>query len=105
MADVTMWQDNKARAAFEAKGKALLKGLLPKLEGQTGVVAIEPESGDYFVGATLGKADAAAFAKYPTSGSTLYDWITQRRRSRWPPGEGNPEADRAVALRFMTRNL
>jgi len=65
MADVTMWQDNKVRNAFEAKGKALLKELQPKLEGLTGVVAIEPESGDYFVGATLGKADAAAYAKYP----------------------------------------
>jgi len=65
MADVTLWQDNKARAAFEAKAKTLLKGLLPKLEGQTGIVAIEPESGDYFVGATLGRADAAAYAKYP----------------------------------------
>jgi hypothetical protein len=65
MADVTMWQDNKVRNAFEAKAKALLKGLLPKLEGQTGIVAIEPESGDYFVGATLGRADAAAYAKYP----------------------------------------
>jgi hypothetical protein len=28
-------------------------------------VAIEPESGDYFVGATLGKANAAAYEKYP----------------------------------------
>ncbi len=65
MADVTMWQDTKVRNAFEAKAKALLKDLQPRLEGQTGVVAIEPESGDYFVGATLGKADAAAYAKYP----------------------------------------
>jgi len=65
MADVTMWQNNKVRNAFEAKAKALLKDLLPKLEGQTGIVAIEPESGDYFVGDTLGKADAAAYAKYP----------------------------------------
>ncbi len=38
---------------------------MPELQGQAGVVAIEPESGDFFVGATLGKADAAAFAKYP----------------------------------------
>jgi len=65
MADVTMWQNNKVRNAFEAKAKALLNDLLPKLAGQTGIVAIEPESGDYFVGATLGKADAAAYAKYP----------------------------------------
>jgi len=65
MADVTMWQDNKVRIAFEAKAKALLKDLLPKLEGQTGVVAIEPESGDYFVGATLGKADAGCLRQVP----------------------------------------
>lgn len=65
MADVTMWQNTKVRNAFETKAKALLKDLLPKLEGETGIVAIEPESGDYFVGATLGKANAAAYAKYP----------------------------------------
>lgn len=65
MADVTMWQNTKVRSAFETKAKALLKDLLPKLEGETGIVAIEPESGDYFVGATLGKANAAAYAKYP----------------------------------------
>jgi hypothetical protein len=63
MADVAMWQDKEVKAAFEAKGKARLEEL--QLEGQEGVVAIEPESGDYFVGATLGKANAAAFEKYP----------------------------------------
>lgn len=65
MADVSIWQDRKARAAFEAQGKACLEGLRAELEGLSGVVAVEPESGDYFVGATLGKANAAAFAKYP----------------------------------------
>jgi hypothetical protein len=35
------------------------------LEGKTGVVAIEPESGDYFLAPTLGKANDAAFAQYP----------------------------------------
>lgn len=65
MADVTIWQDKKARATFEAKARARLDELVPGLQGQTGVVAIEPESGDFFVGATLGKADAEAFAKYP----------------------------------------
>ena len=29
------------------------------------MVAIEPESGDYFVGQTLGQANEAAFAKHP----------------------------------------
>ena len=33
--------------------------------GGEGVVAIEPESGDYFVGATLGKANDLAFERYP----------------------------------------
>jgi hypothetical protein len=65
MADVAMWQDKQVKAAFETKSKARLAELKAELEGQTGVVAIEPESGDYFVGATLGKANAAAFAKYP----------------------------------------
>ena len=65
MADVTMWTDKKVKAAFEAKARARLEELKTELAGQAGVVAIEPESGDYFVGATLGKADAAAYARYP----------------------------------------
>ena len=65
MADVAMWQDKKVRAAFEAKAKARLDELLPQMQGQVGVVAIEPASGDFVLGATLGKADAAAFARYP----------------------------------------
>jgi glutathione S-transferase len=65
MADVTMWTDKKAKAAFEAQARACLEELQAELAGQEGVVAIEPESGEYFVGATLGKADAAAFAHYP----------------------------------------
>jgi hypothetical protein len=83
MADVTLWQDAKVRSAFEAKAKAALKGLMPRLEGQTGVVAIEPDSGDYFVGATLGKADAAAYTRYPDT------WVYFVRLD-------NPEA--AIAL-------
>jgi hypothetical protein len=65
MADVAMWQDKKVRAEFEAKAKARFQELASQLEGQAGVVAIEPNSGDYFVGATLGKADAAAYERYP----------------------------------------
>ena len=65
MADVTMWQDKLVKAAFEVQAKARLEVLLPQLEGQNGVVAIDPESGEYFVGATLGKANDAAFARYP----------------------------------------
>ncbi len=65
MADVTLWTDKEAKAAFVAQAQARLKELQAALAGQTGVIALEPESGDYFVGATLGKADAAAYAKYP----------------------------------------
>jgi glutathione S-transferase len=65
MADVAMWTDKKAKAAFATKAKARLEELQAELEGHTGVVAIEPESGEYFVGATLGKADAAAYEKHP----------------------------------------
>jgi len=60
-----MWQDKQVRAEFEAKAKARLEELQAELDGKTGVVAIEPESGEYFVGETLGKADAAAYAKHP----------------------------------------
>jgi glutathione S-transferase len=65
MADVTMWNDKKVKAAFEARARARLDELKAELAGKDGVVAIEPESGEYFVGATLGKADAAAYARYP----------------------------------------
>ena len=65
MADVAMWQDKQVRAEFEAKARARLEELQADLAGKVGVVAIEPESGDYFVAQTLGKADAAAYAKYP----------------------------------------
>ncbi len=65
MADVAMWTDKKARIAFEAKARARLEELRGELAGQAGVVAIEPQSGEYFVGTTLGRADAAAYAKHP----------------------------------------
>lgn len=65
MADPTIWQDKQARAAFESKAKQRFAAVQAQLQGQSGVVAIEPESGEYFLGATLGKADQAAFAKYP----------------------------------------
>ena len=65
MADVAMWTDKKVKADFEARARARLEELKAELAGKEGIVAIEPESGDYFLGATLGKADAAAYAKYP----------------------------------------
>jgi len=65
MADVAMWTDRETKGAFEARARARLEELQSALDGKEGVVAIEPESGEYFVGATLGKADAAAYAKHP----------------------------------------
>jgi hypothetical protein len=65
MADTTLYKDKKARQAFIAKSKEVFEEIKNKLEGQEGVVAIEPESGDYFVGQTLGAANDAAFAKHP----------------------------------------
>ena len=67
MADISIWQDKDARAAFIAEGKEVFETIKEDLEGRKGavVVAIEPESGDYFVGETLGQADRAAFEQYP----------------------------------------
>ncbi len=65
MADPTIWLDKQARTAFETKAKERLAAVQAELQGQAGVVAIEPESGDFFVGATLGKANRVAFAKHP----------------------------------------
>jgi hypothetical protein len=65
MADVAMWQDKEVRLVFEASARARLDELQPDLEGREGIVAIEPESGEFFVGFTLGKANAAAFEKHP----------------------------------------
>ena len=65
MANMALYKDKKARQAFIATGEEVFEGIKGKLEGQEGVVAIEPASGEYFVGQTLGAANDAAFAKYP----------------------------------------
>jgi hypothetical protein len=65
MADVSIWKDKKAREAFIARGKEVFEKIKGELTEDAVIVAIEPESGDYFVGKTLGRADRAAFEKYP----------------------------------------
>jgi hypothetical protein len=65
MADVSIWKDKRAREAFIAKGKEVFEKIKGELSEDAVIVAIEPESGDYFVGKTLGRADRAAFEKYP----------------------------------------
>lgn len=65
MADYTLWSDPARRAAFIAKGQQVFEQIKSQVKGQEGVVAIEPESGEFFIGKTLGKADAAAYTKFP----------------------------------------
>ena len=65
MADVAMWENKEVREAFIRKGKEVLAESKDELQGASGIVAIEPESGDIFRGATLGKANEAAFKAYP----------------------------------------
>ena len=67
MADISIWQDEDARQEFVSKGKERLDEIKGELEDREDavVVAIEPHSGDYFVGSTLGQADRAAFERYP----------------------------------------
>ena len=60
-----MYRDKATRGAFIAKAKEVYEKIKGELEGKEGLVAIEPESGDYFVGQTLGQANEAAFAKHP----------------------------------------
>ena len=65
MTDITMWQDKAIRQAFTARGQEAFERIKHELEGQGGIIAIEPKSGDYFVGETLGQANNAAFQRYP----------------------------------------
>jgi hypothetical protein len=48
-----------------AQGRAILAKVRVQVVGRSGIVAIEPESGDWFVGETLGQANAAAYARHP----------------------------------------
>jgi hypothetical protein len=65
MPDIVYWNDKGAREALLEKGRAVYVRIREQLGEQSGVVAIEPESGDHFVGRTLGQANDAAYVKYP----------------------------------------
>jgi hypothetical protein len=65
MPDTRYWDDAQAREALMERGRQAFEHIRERLEGQDGVVAIEPESGTYFVGPTLGKANDAAYRQYP----------------------------------------
>jgi hypothetical protein len=59
--------DKAQREEFIAKGKEVYEKLKDDLEpAHAGeIVAIDPESGDHFLGKTLNEADENAFAKCP----------------------------------------
>jgi hypothetical protein len=65
MPDVRYWSDEGARQALMEKGRRAFERIQGQLNGQSGVVAVEPDSGDYFVGPTLGKANDAAYSRHP----------------------------------------
>lgn len=65
MPEVRYWSDEGARQTLIEQGRAALARVRASLEDGQGVVAIEPQSGDWFVGATLGQANDAAYAHYP----------------------------------------
>ena len=65
MPEVKYWKDLAARQDLMARGREAMDGIKDQLATEQGVVAIEPDSGDHFVGATLGKANDAARKCYP----------------------------------------
>ena len=65
MPDVRYWSDEGARQALMEQGRRVFERIQGQLDGQSGVVAIEPQCGDCFVGPTLGKANDAAYSRHP----------------------------------------
>ena len=66
MADISIWKDKKSRQSFIEKGKQVFEAVRAELaaEGEAVIAAIEPETGEYFVGKTLGEANRAAAEKH-----------------------------------------
>jgi len=62
-----MHNDKKALAALAAGAMRVFETHRREWEGQHAgqIVAIDPDSGDFFMGSTLGAADDAAHKKYP----------------------------------------
>ena len=57
--------DSEHGGTVAPHSRAVLERIEGELGGSGGVVAIEPESGAYFWGATLGQANDAAYSAYP----------------------------------------
>jgi hypothetical protein len=65
MPETIYWEDQAAYQTFIDAGRAVFARIRGQLHGQRGVVAIEPSSGAYYVGRTLGKANDAAYERHP----------------------------------------
>ena len=65
MPDVIYWQDPSARRTLLEKGRQILEQIRGEIDEPNGVVAIDPESGWYYVAPTLGKANDAAYVHHP----------------------------------------
>jgi hypothetical protein len=62
---VTYWEDSSARDALLEKGRQILDQIRSEIGERSGVVAIDPTSGTYYVAPTLGKANDAAYDEHP----------------------------------------
>jgi hypothetical protein len=65
MPDFRYWEDRGAREELMAYGRMVFERIRHELTAQDGVVAIEPESGAYLVGTTLGKVNDVAYERFP----------------------------------------
>ena len=65
MPDVRYWDDEGARQELMERGRRAYERIRGQLSGQSGVVAIEPDSGDYYIGPTLGQVNDAAYPRHP----------------------------------------
>jgi len=59
------WEDSAAKEELRAQGRVLYARVRATLEYQSGVLAIEPQSGTHFWGRTLGEANRLAYETFP----------------------------------------
>jgi hypothetical protein len=65
MPEVIYWADPAARRALLDTGRQMLEQIRNDISEQSGVIAIDLASGEYYVAPTLGKANDAAYAHHP----------------------------------------
>jgi hypothetical protein len=65
MPETIYWSDATARHTLMDRGRTIFLRIRDELYGKSGVIAIEPESGDTYIGRTLGQANALAYNDHP----------------------------------------